>query len=193
MYIVVASNNQNKIKEIKLYYPNIEFKSLKDLNIADDILEDGKTFKENALKKALYIAKKYNVVTLADDSGLCVLSLNKAPGVLSARYASDHDDLANNIKLVDNLKDKKNKKAYFECAIAIAYPNGKTYIKSKKVYGKILLKPRGNNGFGYDPYFYLPRYKKTMAELSIEEKNQISHRSKALKSVKKIIKKIERC
>lgn len=190
--IVIASTNQNKVKEIKKYYPSLNFKSLKDLSITDEVVEDGKTFKENAIKKASYIAKKYQVVTIADDSGLCCLALNKEPGVYSARYASDHNDNLNNLKLVKNMKDKKNKKAYYEASICLALPNGRVYTKSKKCYGYIILEPRGNNGFGYDPYFYLPKFKKTMAELTIDEKNQISHRAKALKSLKHILKRITR-
>lgn len=192
MFFVIASNNENKIKEIKKIYPNYDFKSLKDLNIVDEAQEDGKTFKENAIKKALYIAKKYNVNVIADDSGLCCLGLNKRPGVYSARFAKDHDDLANNNKLIKEIKNVKNKKAYYEASIAICLANGKIYTKSKKCYGYIMLNPKGNNGFGYDPYFYIPKLKKTMAELTIEEKNLISHRAKALKSLKRIFKKVEK-
>ncbi len=192
MFFVIASNNENKIKEIKKIYPNYDFKSLKDLNIVDEAQEDGKTFKENAIKKALYIAKKYNVNAIADDSGLCCLGLNKRPGVYSARFAKDHDDLANNNKLIKEIKNVKNKKAYYEASIAICLANGKIYTKSKKCYGYIMLSPKGNNGFGYDPYFYIPKLKKTMAELTIEEKNLISHRAKALKSLKRIFKKVEK-
>ncbi len=188
--IVIASNNLNKIKEIKKIYPNINFQSLKELNILDEAVEDGLTFKENSYKKANYIAKKYNVIALADDSGLCVKALNGKPGVKSARYASDHDDLANNLKLVKNMQNKKNMKAYYACAITICLPNGKSYIKEKKCYGKIVLTPSGDNGFGYDPYFYIPKLHKTMASITLEEKNLISHRAKALRSLKHIMKKL---
>lgn len=189
--VVIASNNENKIKEIKKIYPNINFKSLKDLNIYDEAVEDGTTFKENALKKARYIALKYNVIALADDSGLCCKALGGKPGVYSARFALDHDDEANNLKLVTMMKNKHNKRAYYAASICLFLPNGKYYLKEKKCYGKIKLIPRGNNGFGYDPYFYLKKYKKTMAELTLNEKNKISHRAKALRSLKKMFRKIE--
>ena len=192
MVFVIASNNQNKIKEIAAIYDNLNFKSLKELNIVDEAIEDKDTFKGNAIKKALYIALKYQVICIADDSGLCCLGLNKEPGVRSARYAKDHDDQANNQKLIANIKNVKNKKAYYEAVIAIALPNGKTYTKSGKVWGKIILEGRGNNGFGYDPYFYIPKLKKTMAELTMAEKNAISHRAKALRALKPILRKLAR-
>lgn len=192
LQIVIASNNKNKIREIKKLYPNLDLKSLAELNISDEAEEDGQTFRENAAKKALYIAQKYHVITLADDSGLCCLGLALAPGVHSARYASDHNDAINNAKLVKEISSIKNKKAYYACAICIALPNGKTYLKEKKCYGRIILTPKGQGGFGYDPYFYLPKLNKTMAEISLEEKNMISHRAKALKALKPIFRKLEK-
>lgn len=192
LQIVIASNNKNKIREIKKLYPNLDLKSLAELNISDEAEEDGQTFRENAAKKALYIAQKYQVITLADDSGLCCLGLALAPGVHSARYASDHNDALNNAKLVKEISSIKNKKAYYACAICIALPNGKTYLKEKKCYGRIILTPKGQGGFGYDPYFYLPKLNKTMAEISLEEKNMISHRAKALKALKPIFRKLEK-
>ncbi len=192
LQIVIASNNKNKISEIKKLYPNLDLKSLAELNISDEAEEDGQTFRENAAKKALYIAQKYHVITLADDSGLCCLGLALAPGVHSARYASDHNDALNNAKLVKEISSIKNKKAYYACAICIALPNGKTYLKEKKCYGRIILTPKGQGGFGYDPYFYLPKLNKTMAEISLEEKNMISHRAKALKALKPIFRKLEK-
>ena len=192
LQIVIASNNKNKIREIKKLYPNLDLKSLAELNISDEVEEDRQTFRENAAKKALYIAQKYHVITLADDSGLCCLGLALAPGVHSARYASDHNDALNNAKLVKEISSIKNKKAYYACAICIALPNGKTYLKEKKCYGRIILTPKGQGGFGYDPYFYLPKLNKTMAEISLEEKNMISHRAKALKALKPIFRKLEK-
>lgn len=192
LQIVIASNNKNKIREIKKLYPNLDLKSLAELNISNEAEEDGQTFRENAAKKALYIAQKYHVITLADDSGLCCLGLALAPGVHSARYASDHNDAINNAKLVKEISSIKNKKAYYACAICIALPNGKTYLKEKKCYGRIILTPKGQGGFGYDPYFYLPKLNKTMAEISLEEKNMISHRAKALKALKPIFRKLEK-
>ena len=192
LQIVIASNNKNKIREIKKLYPNLDLKSLAELNISDEAEEDGQTFRENAAKKALYIAQKYHVITLADDSGLCCLGLALAPGVHSARYASDHNDALNNAKLVKEISSIKNKKAYYACAICIALPNGKTYLKEKKCYGRIILTPKGQGGFGNDPYFYLPKLNKTMAEISLEEKNMISHRAKALKALKPIFRKLEK-
>ncbi len=190
--IVIASHNPNKVKEIKEIYPTINFKSLADLNIYDEAIEDGTTFKENAYKKAYYIASKYNVIALADDSGLCCLGLNLEPGVHSARYAKNHDDNANNLKLVEKIKNIKNKKAYYACAICICLPNGVAYYKEKRCYGKIVLEPKGSNGFGYDPYFYLKKYKRTMAEITLVEKNKISHRAKALRGLRRIFRKLNK-
>jgi XTP/dITP diphosphohydrolase len=155
--------------------------------------EDGKTLEKNAIKKAKDAAKFFNKWALADDSGLEVDWLNGEPGVYSARYAGEsclYDD--NNKKLLLALKDVPFEKrtAKFRTVIAISNPNGKVYLAEGKIYGIIALQPLGNNSFGYDPVFYVPEYKKTFAELSIDIKNSISQRAIALQKAKEIIKSL---
>lgn len=185
--IIIASTNEGKIREIRSLFKNVKFISLKDLDFKEEIVEDGTTFMENAKIKAMYIAKKYHKYTLADDSGLCVRALGYAPGVYSARYAGTHEDSDNNRLLVKNMQDAQDFYAYYEAVLCLATPDLKFYWASGKCEGEIILEARGENGFGYDPYFYLPEYKKTMAEISLEEKNKISHRAKALEALKPII------
>lgn len=190
--IIIASTNKGKIREIKNLYPNINFLSLTDLDFQEEIVEDGNSFLENAYIKASYIAKRYNKITLSDDSGISVRALNYEPGIYSARYASNaHDDEANNKLLLKNLVGKKDRYAFYSCAICIVLPDGKHYEVLEKCEGQIIDEARGNGGFGYDPYFYLPEYGKTMAEISLEEKNKISHRAKALRALEPIFKELE--
>lgn len=180
MKLIMASSNKNKIKEISLMLKGYEILSLNDVGFESDIVEDGKTFKENALIKAKTIYDIYHIPVIADDSGLCVEALNLEPGVYSHRYAGPmEDDALNNALLVKNLKGISNRRAYYECAIC--YYDGIPKFFEGRVYGEIVDEPRGNNGFGYDPYFYIPILNKTMAEISIDEKNKISHRSIAVK------------
>lgn len=199
--LVVASNNAGKIKEIKriLSDINIEVVSLKDIGLDIDVEEDGLTFEDNARKKCTEIYKELvkrgenNFIVMSDDSGLEVEYLNNEPGVFSARYAGEHgNDKKNNEKLLLNLKgvDYKNRKARFVCQLAII--NYKNEYKSIRgtVEGYILESEKGNEGFGYDPLFFYEPLNKSFAELTLEEKNKISHRGLALKKFREIIEEL---
>lgn len=199
--LVVASNNVGKIKEIKriLSDINIEVVSLKDIGLDIDVEEDGLTFEDNARKKCTEIYKELvkrgenNFIVMSDDSGLEVEYLNSEPGVFSARYAGEHgNDKKNNEKLLLNLKgvDYKNRKARFVCQLAII--NYKNEYKSIRgtVEGYILESQKGNEGFGYDPLFFYEPLNKSFAELTLEEKNKISHRGLALKKFREIIEEL---
>ena len=185
MDIVICSKNNGKIKEFERLLKNykVKFYSMSDLKIDDDVIEDGKTFMENALIKAKTISKKYNVVALSDDSGLCVDALNGAPGIYSARYAGDHKQLDNNQLLMKNMEGIKNRNAHFTCALCLYFPNDKYLLFEEYSYGEIAYEKMGDNGFGYDPYFYVPELKKTYAMMSAEEKDLYSHRAKAIKKL----------
>ena len=183
MKLIIASNNKHKIIEIKQilgkYFDTIL--SLNEAGIDHETIEDGNTFLENANKKATEIAEISGCFSIADDSGLCVDALGGEPGIYSARYCGYHgDDEANNDLLIKNLTDEPNKSAHYTCAIVLAAPNGKTFSAEDYMHGEIILERQGNNGFGYDPIFYLPEYNKTVAQITPEEKNKISHRAKAM-------------
>jgi len=191
--LIVASNNQGKIKEIKEILKNFQLEvfSLKDLQIDIDVVEDGSTFMENAYKKAKEI---YNItkgyMVLADDSGLMVDALNGAPGVLSARFSGEHgNDEKNNEKLISMLKGKGkgDRKARFVCALVLIMDNCEEIKVQEQVEGIILEDRRGKDGFGYDPLFYIPEIKKTFAEMTSSEKNSISHRGRALNQLKQVL------
>ncbi len=184
--IVIATNNMNKVREFKSLFPNINFKSLKDLGYTKEIIEDGSTFEENAILKAKQVAKDLGVIAISDDSGLEVEALNNAPGIYSARYAGAHDDEANNALLIKNLKGKENRNARYVCALCIYHPSGEYKTVIGTCEGKIIDIPKGKNGFGYDPYFYVEEFQKTLAEVSLEQKNKISHRAKALRKIMEI-------
>ncbi len=187
MEIIIASNNQNKIKEFKKIFENtnIELKSLKEKGIDIDIEESGKTFEENALIKAMAIAKLTKEMAIADDSGLVCDGLNGEPGVYSARYAGpQHNDNDNNDLLLKNIKNVSNRNAHYVCAICLCKPSGEHIITNGMCDGIIIDDKRGNNGFGYDPYFFVEKFNRTMAEITLEEKNTISHRAKALEELK---------
>lgn len=185
MKIAVATNNKNKLREIRQILGGSfdELLSLNDLNIDVEIEETGSTFEENALIKARAVLALSGLPSLADDSGLMVDALNGAPGVYSARYAGfEHNDLKNNALLLKNLENKQ-RTAHFCSVVALCYPDG-AYITAKGlVDGEIALEPRGENGFGYDPLFFCPELGKTFAQATAEEKNRISHRSRALHSL----------
>lgn len=190
--IFLATGNKHKIEEISDIFSgieNVEILSIKDGIEIPEVIEDGKTFEENSKKKAIEIAKFLNMITIADDSGLCVDTLNGEPGVYSARYSGTGDDLKNNEKLIENLKGIENRKAKFVSVITLAKPNGETFSFEGEILGEIVDNPRGNTGFGYDPHFYVEEYQKTLAELP-ELKNKISHRAKALEKLKKELKNI---
>lgn len=195
MKIFLATGNKNKVKEMSEILKDLDFEilSIDDGIDIPEVIEDGLTFEENSRKKAIEIAKFTNMITIADDSGLCVEALNQEPGVYSARYASEYKEKditkANNEKLIKNLKDKENRKAKFVTVITLAKPSGESYNFRGEVEGEIIDEARGKDGFGYDPHFYLPEYQKTFAELK-EIKNKISHRAKALQLLKNNIDKI---
>ena len=129
------------------------------------------------------IAKYTNMITIADDSGLCVDALNGAPGVYSARFSAEGTDEANNKKLMEVMKNEKNRKCKFVSVVTLGKPDGRVYSFRGEVEGELLYEPKGNKGFGYDPYFFVPRFGKTMAELDIDTKETISHRGKALQEL----------
>ncbi|AIY80590.1 XTP/dITP diphosphatase [Clostridium botulinum] len=193
--LILASNNIKKIKEMKelLKDLNIEIKSLNEENIDIDVEEDGSTFEENAKKKAkeiydfLKLRNERNFLVLSDDSGLEVDYLNGAPGIYSARYAGEHgNDKKNNEKLLSELSSVPTSKrtAKFVCQIAMFDEDGRYYSITGDANGCILEKPQGDDGFGYDPLFLYRPLNKTFAELTLEEKNDISHRGVALKKLK---------
>lgn len=188
MKIVLASSNKKKIAELRtilsgvLEGDDIEVITLKEAGIDTDIEENGTSFDENALIKA-NVAASTGMIGIADDSGLVVNALNGAPGIYSARYAGEHgNDKANNEKLLRELADKDDRHAHFACSIACAFPDGSEPIVVRgKIDGEILFAERGEGGFGYDPLFWVESHGKTMAEMTAEEKNAISHRANALK------------
>jgi XTP/dITP diphosphohydrolase len=164
-----------------------EILSMKEAGIEADIVEDGKTFEENAMIKAKAISKLANCLVLADDSGLEVDYMDKQPGIMSARWlGEDTSYRIKNAKIIENLEGVPDEKrtARFVCAIAAAFPDGRVITKRGTIEGIIGYEERGENGFGYDPIFFLPEYGKTTAELSPEEKNEISHRGRALRMMK---------
>ncbi len=185
MKLVIASNNVHKITEIKqiLQGKFEEIYSLAEMGIDCDPEENGTNFLENALIKVNEIAKYTTFAVLGDDTGLCVEALNGAPGVMSARYAGDHDNAKNRKKLLQELGDKTNRNAYFETCVALRYPDGKIITESGKVYGKILTEERGIGGFGYDCLFFSTELNKTFGEATSEEKHSVSHRGRALRNL----------
>ncbi len=192
MKIFLATGNKHKIKEIEKIFKmdNVEILSINDGIEIPEVEEDGTIFEENSKKKALEIAKFTNMITIADDSGLCVDALDGAPGVYSARYAGEHgNDLDNNKKLVRELQGIENRKARFVCVITLAKPTGETYSFRGEVEGDIIDIPQGTEGFGYDPHFFMKEYGKTLAEIP-EIKNRISHRARALEKLKENLDEI---
>ncbi|HEX3035627.1 MAG TPA: XTP/dITP diphosphatase [Thermodesulfobacteriota bacterium] len=184
--IVLATRNIGKVKELTALLGNVVEKvtSLRELNSVPDIVEDGDTFRMNALKKARLISKATQKITLADDSGLEVDGLGGRPGVFSSRYAGENASDKDNIrKLLKELNGIGDRKARFVCNLALVFPNGEEIVVEGICEGVILEKPRGEGGFGYDPVFLLPDINKTMAELATEEKNLISHRSRAVRAL----------
>lgn len=182
--IVLATTNQGKAKEfaVLLQGLSVEIETLKDYPEIGDIVEDGQTFKENALIKARTVAKATGKLAVADDSGLMVDALDGAPGIYSARFAGeDKNDAKNTAKLLALLQDtpQEARGAQFCCAIAIVLPDGREYTTEGICRGEIAFAPAGDGGFGYDPVFLVPQWGKTFAELTMSEKNAISHRGKA--------------
>ncbi len=185
MKLLIASNNQHKIEEIKqiLGIKFDEILSLSDVGIVCDPEENGKTFLENALIKVYAVSKLTDLPVLGDDTGLCVDALNGAPGVHSARFAGDHDNAKNRKKLLACLEGLTDRKAHFTTAVALLYPDGRLLTAEGNVDGKILEHEVGTNGFGYDSLFYSTELNKTFAEATAEEKNSVSHRGRALQKL----------
>lgn len=187
--IVFATTNEGKMNEIRMIMSdmNVELLSLKDLNINANIEENGTTFEENAVIKASEIAKIVGELVMADDSGLEVDYMDKAPGVYSARYLGEDTPYSiKNQAILDNLKDAKGdeRSARFVCAIAAAFPDGRIITTRATIEGLIADRERGTNGFGYDPLLYVPEFNMTTGEMDPNEKNKISHRGKALELMK---------
>ena len=187
--LIFATGNENKMKEIRMILGDLDYEilSMKEAGIDADIVEDGKTFEENAIIKATAISKLSGCLVLADDPGLEVDYMDKMPGIYSARWmGEDTSYRIKNKAIIDKLEGVPDEKrtARFVCVIAAAFPDGRVVTKRGTIEGIIGYEERGENGFGYDPIFFLPEYGKTTAELSPEEKNQISHRGRALELIK---------
>ena len=188
--IIFATGNAGKMKEIKEILSDLPYEvlSMKEASVTADIVEDGTTFEENALIKARTVAKLTGEIAMADDSGIEVDYMDKAPGILSARFMGE--DTSYDIKnryIIDQLEGEEGeaRSARFVCAIACVWPDGREKVCRATIEGQIAKEICGENGFGYDPIFYVPEYGKTTAELSMQEKNEISHRAKALREMKK--------
>lgn len=192
--IVVATKNQGKLKELIHAFADlpVELLSLTAFGKLPDAIEDGNTFYENALKKAKFYMEKTHCACLADDSGIEIDILDGAPGIHSARFAGYHaDDTANNQKMLDELAKKQvmQSSAHYACSLVFIDTDGKS-LESKGICEGIIRNfAQGTGGFGYDPYFYLPQFNKTMAELTLDEKNSISHRGKAIKQMEMELQK----
>lgn len=194
--IIFATGNAGKIKEINMIMKDtgMEVVSMKEAGITVDVEEDGSTYEENALIKARAVAACTDDIVMADDSGLEIDYLNKEPGVYSARYLGEDTSYriknANLIERLEGVADAQ-RTARFVCAIAAVLPDGKELTTRATIEGRIGYEERGENGFGYDPIFYVPEFGKTTAELTEEEKNKVSHRGKALQLMKEELKKYE--
>lgn len=192
--IVFATGNENKMKEIRMILADLgmEILSMKEAGAETDIVEDGMSFEENAEIKARAVARILtNDIVLADDSGLEIDYLDKAPGIYSARFAGEDTsyDIKNRI-LLDRLEGVEDEKrtARFVCAVAAVFPDGTVSAVRKTIEGRIAHESEGENGFGYDPIFYVPQYGCTTAQMSPEQKNELSHRGKALRAMRDILK-----
>jgi len=185
--IVLATSNKNKIKEFKSILKDfpIEIRSVSEFGPIPSPIEDGLTFDDNAYKKAYHTARVLGLPAIADDSGLVVHALDGEPGVFSARYAGDNAiDDENTSKLLEKMRGLKDRRASFKCVISIAVPSGPALTYEGQCDGVITTEKRGNQGFGYDPVFYIKELGKTFAEIPLQEKNSISHRGKALSELR---------
>ena len=185
--LILASNNAHKVEEIKSILDDYKILTLKDIGYYEDIIEDGTTFEENALIKARTIAEYSGKAAIADDSGLSVALLDGRPGVYSARYSAEQTDEKNIEKVLAELNGEKSE-AKFVSVIALVRPDGSEVTFRGECHGEIIFEKRGNNGFGYDPIFYVPSLEKTFAELTPEQKNSISHRKESLEKFSKYLK-----
>jgi len=185
--LVIATRNRGKTAEIEALLKNhpVKIKNLQDFGPIPQVEEDGNTFDENAYKKASFASRVLGFPVLADDSGLVVEALSGAPGVFSARYGGENlGDEERCVNLLNEMKNKTNRKAFFECVISVAVPTGNALTYEGRCEGIIADEQSGTNGFGYDPVFYYPPLKKTFAEMSMAKKSAVSHRGKALNELK---------
>jgi XTP/dITP diphosphohydrolase len=190
--LLVATNNRGKLAELALLFDGFELVGLDELGLTQNVIEDADTFERNAIKKARELAAASGLPTLADDSGLEVDALGGAPGVHSARYAKSHDDDANNAKLLRGLSDVPDERrtARFRCVLAFVDPRtDELLLAHGKVEGRIAREPCGTGGFGYDPLFVVAGTGRTMAELTPEEKNAISHRAAAARAMRELLRR----
>ena len=205
--LLIATNNNGKVIELQDLLKDIDIRLLTpaDINLSLEVAEDGSTYAENSSKKALAFAQASGLISLADDSGLEVNALDGAPGLYSARYAplrlpplsekmggeKEGGDADRRALLLENLKDKPRPwKAHFHATIAIAKPTGEVELAEGNCFGEIIPAERGSGGFGYDPIFFIPELKKTMAELDMVEKNRLSHRARAVMQAMPVLKKM---
>lgn len=190
--VIFATGNENKLKEIRMIMKDmdLEIVSMKEAGCFVDVEETGTTFEENSVLKAMAIAKKSGEITLADDSGLEIDFLNKEPGIYSARFMGENTsyDIKNGelLRRMEGVPDEK-RTARFVCAVALARPDGTSEVVRATMEGRVAYEPAGENGFGYDPIFFLPEYGCTSAELPPEDKNAISHRGKALRMMREVL------
>lgn len=194
MDLVLATRNIHKAKEIRAYLDDLGYHilTLEDFPSIPEIDEDGKSYEENAMKKAVAVSESTGKMALADDTGLEVDTLQGQPGLFSARFAGEGVSYADNRKkLLSLMKDisPSRRTARFRCVMVLAMPGGETRTVEGVVDGSITLKEQGEEGFGYDPVFYLPELGKTLAQLTLGEKNRVSHRGRALKHVREILQK----
>ena len=193
--MVIATRNPNKVRELKalLRVKGIRWHSLKEFPQVPQVPERGRTFEQNARQKALFVARATGCWALADDSGLEVAALGQAPGVRSARFAGRHgDDHANNAKLLRALRGVPDtqRDARYRCVLALASPEKLLAVTEGALRGRITDVPRGRGGFGYDPLFLLPRFKRTVAQLSAATKNRLSHRAKAAQAMRQALRRL---
>ena len=192
MKLCLATNNAHKIEELQaLLGENFQLQTLNEIGCNDDIPETADTFQGNSLLKAMYVWERFQINCIADDSGLEVEALNGEPGIFSARYAGEHGNHAKNMdKLLQNLAGIENRKAQFRCVITLII-NGLPHFFEGIIRGKIIQEKRGSQGFGYDPLFVPDGYNRTFAEMSIEEKNPISHRGLAVAKMIEFLEKLQ--
>lgn len=184
--IAVATGNKGKLREIKEIFTGVELVPMSELGFHGEIEETGDSFRANAKIKAEFIAKKYNIPALADDSGLCVDGLDGAPGIYSARFSGEGEE-GNRRLLLKRMEHVFDRTAYFECAVCLCLPDGHTYFGSGKTYGRILYEEIGMGGFGYDRLFFSDDLQKSFGLASEEEKNSVSHRFRALENLKSLL------
>lgn len=193
MKIIFASNNKNKVQEIQNQVPEfIQIVTLEEIGCTEDIEENGKTIEENAIIKANYVTENYGLPCFADDTGLEIEALNGEPGVYSARYAGEEKDAEKNMDLVlEKLKDSNNRKAQFKTVIALNI-NDQQYLFTGIVKGEIRKEKQGSHGFGYDPIFEPEHSGRTFAEMTLEEKNKLSHRGRAVEQLVEFLKALNK-